>query len=429
MIWIGIVSCLLSCYFAACHVALKTFSRSRLTDLLEEKGKSARTRLVENGKLARLLLMTGTIRTCLNLLVLLVTLYMVEIRLGGVNRIWLFLIAFLIAGAAVSIFSVAIPISWAHYRRERLLAWSLPVLNVCLVVFGPVTLVLHLFDPVIRRISGVDLNGDDENDISEEVLSIVEDHDDGANVDDVQKEMLEAVFDLAMTTAGEIMTPRTDVKGIEVDADLEHVKEAIIECGHSRIPVYEQSLDHILGILYAKDMIRFVRAKDSSDFDIRQVMRKAFMVPESKSVRELLAEFKARKIHMAIVLDEYGGTAGLVTIEDILEEIVGEIQDEYELAQRLPGIKRIDDLTVEVDARVYIDDLNDKLDVELPEDEDYDTVGGFVFATLGHIPVTGESFDFDGLNITVTAAEETKVLQVSIRKVQTEPASSHTENE
>lgn len=421
IIALGALACLGSCYFSACHVALKTYSRSRLSDLLEEQGREHRLELLL-GRLPKLLLMTALLRTCFSLLVLLATLYVVEASWRESRPALTYPLAFVIAGGLVSVFAVAVPISWARYRREQLLAWSIPVLNVMLAVFMPVASLLHLFDPIIRRVSGADLLGADQDVLSDQVLSVVEDHQAGGAVDDQQKEMLEAVFELPTTTAGEIMTPRTDVKGIEVSSSLDAVKQAIMEVGHSRIPVYEDNLDHIVGILYAKDLIRFLG--DGENFELRSVLREPFMVPESKSVRELLAEFKGRKVHMAIVLDEYGGTAGLVTIEDIIEEIVGEIQDEYELLEEPPQLATVDENVSDVDARIRIDDLNDALDIELPEDEDYDTLGGFVFARLGHIPNAGEAFEFDGMRFVVTDAERTKVRRVRVEKLAAQSASA-----
>lgn len=388
-----------------------------MTDVLQQRDKLHRlTRLLP--RLGKLMLLTGALRAVFSLVIVLATLYYVESSLVGSPKAMIYLVAFVVSVVLLSVFAVAIPVSWARYRRELLLAWSGPILLTLLAGTYPVVWLLELFDPVVRRISGADLTPEDENAISEEVLSVVEDHQGAAVVDEAQKEMLEAVFDLPTTTAGEIMTPRTDVTGIDAGWTLSQVTEAIIECGHSRLPVYEENLDNILGMLYAKDLIAYVdKPDDSQKFDLRTVLRDAFMVPESKSVRELLAEFKARKVHIAVVLDEYGGTAGLVTIEDILEELVGEIQDEYELLEELPTIKTLDENTIEVDARLHIDDFNDHFNVELSEDEDYDTLGGFVFATLGHIPDTGESFETDNLRFTVTAAERTKVRRVKVERL------------
>jgi CBS domain containing-hemolysin-like protein len=418
-----LVSCLAGCYFAACHTALRTFSRKRLTDLMEHRGQTARLERYWP-RLAQLSLTSGVLRALLSLAVVLLTLYDVDGRFAIWDKPWRYLLAFLIAGALVSVFTVAIPVSWARYRRERLLAWSLPVLNVCRLALWPIIVMLQAIDPIIRRLSGVDLLPEEENAITDEVLSVVEEHEGGTSVDDAQKEMLEAVFDLPSTTSGGIMTPRTDIRGLEVQTSLNEVLDAIQQYGHSRIPVYEDNMDNVLGILYAKDLIPYVGRTDTADFDLRHTIREAYMVPESKSVRDLLGEFKARKVHIAIILDEYGGTAGLVTIEDILEEIVGEIQDEYEPQDESPHLGWVDEATAEVDARMHIDDFNDEMEASLSEDEDYDTIGGFVFATLGHIPEQGESFEWEGLRFTVSEAERTKIKKLRVERLSPKVAAS-----
>lgn len=415
-IWIGFVACLLSCYFSACNIAIKTFSRAKLTEMLADRKQDAKLEPFLK-RSARIPLMTGTFRTGLNFIVLLSVLSYIE-RYMGLEPLHQYALAFVISSVLVSIFSVAIAVSWARYQPEAIIVRSIPLLTVLLAVFAPVVSFLHLFDPVVRRVSGATLDDDPESFASDEVMSVVEEHESVGSVDSDQKDMIEAVFDLSDTLAGEIMTPRTDIEGIEYGESLNEIRDLIIEAGHSRIPVYGENLDDILGVLYVKDLIKLVNVDDVSDFDLKKYLRDVLMIPESKSVRDLLAEFKATKVHIAIVLDEYGGTAGLITIEDILEELVGDIEDEYEEDDDKPTIRKVEDNLYEVDARVYIDDLNDELEIKLPEDEDYETVGGFVFSTLGHVPETGESFTHANMYFTVTGAEKTKVLSVQIQITQ-----------
>ena len=411
---VALVAMLMGCYFAACSAALRTFSRSRLGDLLEARGHSDRFEPFL-ARLPKLTLMIATLRTSLNLIVLLAILWIFQD--DATPDPWLYVAAFVLAGTIISVFAVAVPVSVARYRGEQLLAWSMSLLQGCLVIFMPLANALHMFDPIMRRILGGQSEPAPDERLTEEILSVVEDHEEEAAVDENQKDMLEGVIELRSTTAEQIMTPRTEVKGIEDDASIDEVKKAILELGHSRIPVYRESLDHIVGILYAKDMIKFLGNGEPWKIPLRE----PFLVPESKSVNELLAEFKARKVHMAIVLDEYGGTAGLVTIEDVLEEIVGEIHDEYEPSEEVRMMAKVDERVVEVDARVRVHDLNDEFDLELPEHEDYDTVGGFVFSTLGHIPEAGESFDFQDIRVTVTEAERTKVSRVRMEVLESQP--------
>src|SRR5947209_12736631 len=186
--------------------------------------------------------------------------------------------------------------------------------------------------------------------------------------------MIESVIEFRDARAGQVMTPRPEIIGIELGASLEEVKITLEESGHSRLPVYDGTLDHIVGILYARDLLRHLGLPPEK-FDMRSVMRPAIFVPETKPLRDMLRDFRIQKVHIAIVLDEYGGTAGLVTIEDILEELVGEISDEHEPSEPAM-LRRIDDHAYDVDARMYIDELNRQVGLSLPEDAGYDTLGG-----------------------------------------------------
>ena len=420
---VALIAAIFSCYFAASTVALRTFSRTRLAELLEERGREDQYDRFIN-EWPRILLTASMIRVAANLVALLATLHAVTGMLPGHYPIVQYAVAFGAAGLLISVFGVAIPSSWGRYRTEHLLVTSLPILRVGMLVAYPFIRVLGAFDPIVRRISGTDEQDDGDSPLTDEILSVVEEHEHEHEVrfDEDQKDMLEAVLSLSTTTAAQIMTPRTDITGIEVSNSLAQILQIIRDEGHSRIPVYEDDLDHLLGILYVKDLVQFLGA--SEKLNIRSVLREPFMVPESKQVSKLLAEFKAQKIHIAIVLDEYGGTAGLVTIEDILEEIVGDIEDEYEPDEERPTITRTHDHSADVDARVRVDDLNDELDLELPEDEDYETVGGFVVYKLGRIPEAGESFDYDGMRLTVLDAEKTKVKLVRIEQLEPEPSNT-----
>jgi len=417
-IWIAILTALVACLIGSVHYALHHFSRSRLEELLRTQDKSHRLEYLR--ELNGFILLTSVLRASANLVILLAMLAFFvppnEVT-NWVNILW----AFLVAGALIAVFSVAIPHSWGRHAPEALLATNLPVLHIVHSIARPIMAPLQGLDPLVRRLLGVPAPGpDDTSELEQEIMDVVSEGEKTGLVDQQQAHMIEAVVEFTDTTVEEIMTPRTDVRGIEVEADLDQVKLIAREAGHSRFPVYDDSLDNIVGVLYVKDLLPLVGANGvdvESEFKLREVVRPALFVPETKTLRDLLAEMQQRKVHMALCLDEYGGTAGLVTIEDILEEIVGEIQDEYELEEKAePDIVRVDETTAEADGRAYIDDVNDALEIELPEDEDYDTIGGFVFAQLGHVPEVGESFDYEHLQITVLDAEKTKVNRVKIEQ-------------
>jgi len=227
--------------------------------------------------------------------------------------------------------------------------------------------------------------------------------------------MIDAVLDLNDTKVREILVPRTEMVALERETPLSQVLETIINEGHSRIPVFKGDLDHIVGILYAKDLLR-LWGGDPEGISLENLCRKAYFIPETKTIADLLKEFKARQVHMAVAVDEYGGTSGIVTIEDILEEIVGEIQDEYDPSER-PAVTRLDDGSFVFDARSHIEDVEDELGMELPRGE-YDTLGGFISHLLGHVPLEGETGRFGSMDFTVEEGDARRVLSIRVRTVE-----------
>ena len=230
------------------------------------------------------------------------------------------------------------------------------------------------------------------------------------------EEMFEGVVELGQAKAREVMVPRVDIVSIPDDVTLDAALDCIIAEGHSRIPVYHDTLDTIVGILYAKDLLRRFRDRDFAA-SVTDLVRAPTFVPESKPVDELLRELQSSKVHIAIVVDEYGGTAGLVTIEDILEEIVGEIRDEYdpeetdvEFVDRAAGRGTFK-------ASAHIDAVNDLLDLHLPTDDDVETVGGLVFSALGRVPNPGDTADVGDGRIEVLEVEGSRIQRVSVSRL------------
>lgn len=321
----------------------------------------------------------------------------------------------------VWLFGLVLPASIARHAGEvSVYAWT-PLLRFAYVATAPVRSILGFVDEVVRRLSGKG-ESDGAEEMEEQLLSVVEEAQQEGHVDESEAEMIEAVVEFRNLTVEQVMTPRTEIEAMELSNDLGQVTAMIRKVSHSRIPVYEGNLDTIVGVFYVKDLIRWLAGEGSRGgrtFDLRQLLRPALFVPETKTVRELLRELLAKRVHIAIVADEFGGTAGLVTFEDIVEEIVGDIQDEYEIApeQTTGVVVDREARTAAIDARTYIDDANDELGilgVELPESEDYDTVGGFVTVTLGRIPAVGEVIEREGFRVTVLEAEPTRVVKVRV---------------
>jgi CBS domain containing-hemolysin-like protein len=327
-----------------------------------------------------------------------------------------YVFAFIIAMAIFSVFGLAVPHAWAKYAGEKVLSRTYKLLMLFERLAWPILYVLRVYDTFVRRLAGVveATPEEEQEEKQEEFLNGLEQRRMEGVVDKEEQEMIENVLQLSETTADEIMTPRTDIVAVEVNSDLQAVLETIAKAGHTRVPVYEKDIDSIIGLIYAKDLLTEI-GKNPREFKLGSKIRDAYFVPETKPLRVLLHEFQNQKLHIAIVLDEYGGTAGIVTLEDILEELVGEITDEYEKTPPEP-IKKIDRNTIEVDARTYVDDLNDKFELNLPEDEDYDTIGGFVFSHLGYIPKTSACFDYESLEFTIVAAEARRIKRIRIEK-------------
>ena len=425
--WSVTAICLLAggtLFFSVNAVSLRALSRLQLHEAFKQAGKEAMSRdltdrLVRNAE--KLALTCSLYRLVFNVCILLLLLHIFastgEPEAPRVLTTGGYILTFVASAAIFSAFTVAIPHAWAKYAGEKILSRTHALLLFFAMMAAPVLYLLQLHDRLVRRLAGVVQTSpqQQQEEKQEEFLTELEEHRMEGAVDKEEQQMIENVLELSETSADGIMTPRTDVVAIEAGADLHKVLETIISAGHTRVPVYEGNIDNIIGMVYAKDLLGEI-GKDPANFKLRDKMRAAYFVPETKPLRALLHEFQNRKLHIAVVLDEYGGTAGIVTLEDILEELVGEIADEYEKVPPEP-IRQIDQGTIDVDARTYIDDLNDRFELNLPEDDDYDTVGGFVFSRLGYIPKSGEAFDYKNLKFTITAAEPRSIKRIKIQKI------------
>nr|WP_305882454.1 hemolysin family protein [Desulfuromonas sp. KJ2020] len=249
-----------------------------------------------------------------------------------------------------------------------------------------------------------------------DLQDIIEQSEEEGLINEGEGDMLHSIFEFGDTIVREVMVPRTDMVCCSLTASLDELLEAIISSGHSRIPIYEGSNDRIVGMVYAKDLLRFW-GRSSEDLDIAQVMRTPFFVPETKNIEDLLQDFRSRRVHIAIAIDEYGGTSGLITIEDLLEEIVGDIQDEYDLEE--DWLVEEDESTVLVDGRLNIEEIEEHFDIEIPRDK-FDTVGGYVFNLLGRIPVRGEELRDGDLHMTVVECDSRKIGKVRVYRESSE---------
>ena len=239
------------------------------------------------------------------------------------------------------------------------------------------------------------------------------DEDDLANLDGAAKEMIQGVVELSRSTVKEIMVPRPDVISVSLDTPAETLVERVAASGHSRLPVYHQNMDNIVGVVYAKDLLRSqaAAAGEGEEPVLERIMRRPYFVPESKKVDELLREFQLRHVHIAVIVDEYGGTSGIVCLEDVIEEIVGDIQDEFD--NEAEEVQKIGEGTYLCDARVRLDELNEYSELDLPE-ADFETLGGFVFDLFGKIPVKYEKQRYGRADFVIQQMEGNRITSVKI---------------
>jgi putative hemolysin len=418
-------------FFAASEMALITVKRHRLSQLADDGSRSARTarRLTEDpGRFLATIqiaitflgFLSGAVGAAafskhLAPVIRLIPLDVIRDTAGS--------IAFVLVTLVIALVSIIV-----GELVPKTLALNFPE-RLAVVVAGPIAFIQGLLSPIVwfvTRISAllVRLLGGTEKPqggylSTEELKLLVETGSEQGGIEEEEKEMIHGVIELAEKRVHEVMVPRIGIRAINVDDPLDEVLEMIIRAGHSRLPVFDESLDNIVGILYAKDLLPYLKGNGRANgaIDIRQLVRPPVYVPESKPVDDLLHDMQAAKRHIAIVVDEYGGTAGLVTMEDVVEEIVGEIQDEYDTEESsVEEISTDDELVFRLDGRVSMDDLRDLFDLsddDEPDEEAYDTVGGFIVHRVGRIPLPGAEVAFrDGVRIVVEAAEPRRVARV-----------------
>lgn len=327
----------------------------------------------------------------------------------------------LIAAAAayllVTLLGEAIPKGLAARFPERLLLRMVGLIRGFTIAFTPVLWITSRLGRLLATGAGADLHFAARAAHSEEEIKLlVEGSAEEGVLEEEEKEMIHSIIDFPDTNARQIMVPRIDIASVSVDASLPEVARAVLESGHSRLPVYEGTLDNVVGIVHVKDLIPPL-LEGRSDVPLRSLLRKPVFIPESKKLDALLRELKTHKTQLAVVVDEFGGTSGLVTVEDVLEEIVGEIQDEYDVDETVPELEEVGKGEgYLVDARMPVEEVEERLELEIPEG-DYDTIGGFVFALLGRPPQTGEWADYGGYRFIVEATDGLRLQKIRIAPV------------
>ncbi|MCC7012288.1 MAG: HlyC/CorC family transporter [Planctomycetes bacterium] len=313
-------------------------------------------------------------------------------------------------------FTDALPRSLALHSGDAIVRDTLPAFRI---VQSPIELFAWSFEAVRRgllRLLGLHDDPESTRQIVAGLREVIEDSEITGRLDDAEKEIIGNVMEFRDVDTAAVMTPRTQVVAADVDEGLAAAARKLAESGHTRIPIYEGTLDAIIGTISARDIVQVAAAGRLEDTALRSIVHTAVFVPETKRVRELLAELRRAKAEMAIVLDEYGGTAGLVTVGDIVGEILGKIPDEYDEDAPSP-VRRLPGGAAEVDAAMHVTEVNELFELDLPEQADFETLGGFVLAELGRFPARGEIFRRGGAEYAVLEADDRRVLKVRVRKL------------
>ena len=422
IITLGLLITLLAlhAFFAAVYEAIASLRQTRRLQLIEEGNTAAEMvdRLVK--KATRLL---ATERLTLKLIELMIIIGAVQVFTPLLvatpadflqNSLIAIIVVVIVTLGVTLLFGELIPREIGRNHSEAIALRLIYPVWILSYVTKPVARAVNLIGRLVRPEPPADEEQYDPDVITEDDLrTYVDASEEGGALKEDEKDMIHSIFNLDDTFAREVMVPRIDMVAVEGSKSIMEALDVILDAGHSRLPIYSENIDNIIGILYAKDILAHWR-KGGESRAVAGLERKAYYVPETKPVSELLRELQARKIQIAMVVDEYGGVAGLVTIEDIVEEIVGEIQDEYDRDEFF--MERISDDEFIFSARMDLDDINDIMSVELPTAES-DTLGGLIYTMLGGVPVRGDAIDIDNLHLTVLNVDGRRIKRVKIQRV------------
>ena len=403
-----VISLVLAALAASAETSLTSISRVRLRQLVEQNVPQAivieRLHRDPNAYLSTILIVNTVAIIVASSTATLLALHLYQARVAE----WA---VSLVLSLIVLVACEITPKTLALQRAERVALRMARLISGATYVMRPVVFVLTAVTRLILRMMGGKAQVRGPFVTEEELKMLVSVGEEEGVIEEEEREMIHGIFEMGDMRVRELMVPRTDLVAIEVNEPVEKAVDLVTKHGHTRIPVYEGNLDHIVGVLYAKDLLRaVVRGQQKT---LREIARKPYFTPESNKVQDVLRDLRKNRVHMAIVVDEYGGTAGAVTIEDILEEIVGPIQDEYDIGEE-DEIQFISPNEVVLDGRVSVDDVNELLKLDIAAD-DYDTIGGYVLNQLGAAPKVGTTLKLGTATLRVEAVQGTRIKKVRIR--------------
>ena len=408
----GLLVCLVIVSIAsAAEAALSTISRHRVNTLLDngEPRATVLMNLLENPYQLRI----GTLLLGTSATIAATALLLTFVRAWSA---WQEAAALLVFGLVWLTIGTTLPKSLATAYPDSIGMFVARPLRILLFIVAPFQWLLRMIAQPIGLFTG----SSPQIVTEEELKLMVNVGEEEGVIEAEERQMIQGIFEFSDTVVREVMRPRIDVVALEANTSVERALDVVLSVGHSRLPIYDGSIDHIIGVLYAKDLLRLLRDR-RRDEPLRSLVREAYFVPDTMKVDDLMRALQSRKVHMAIIVDEYGGTAGLVTIEDLLEEIVGEIQDEYDVEEA--RIQEIAPGEWLFDGRVSLDEINELTDLNLIN-EDIDSLGGYVSAILGTIPVIGDKITVEGVTIEVITVRGLRPYRLRLVVPQPEPESA-----
>lgn len=407
MVILLIILVTMSAFFSASETALTAFNRSKLKAIAEKNQRKAdllKGWLKKPNEILTALLIGNNI---VNILASSIATMVAISILGNNSR------AIAISTGAMTIllliFGEITPKVVAKAYSTHISNAVIKLVYMLSKLFLPISKILMIVSKLIARMFGVKIDEIAFLITEEEIKSVVSVGEEEGVIEEEEKKMIHSIFEFTDTTVKEIMIPRTTVFAVEASKTLEEIWDVITGNGYSRIPVYEEGIDNIIGVFYIKDIFNVIR-DGKLNMQVKSFIREAYFVPETKALVEMLEEFKKKHIHMAIVLDEYGGTSGIITIEDLIEEIVGDINDEFDI-EHDEEIKKVADNKYIIDAMLDVEFLNEELSIDLPVSEDYDSLGGYIYSVLGRVPLEKDTITHDNGKV------EIRVLEVDNRRI------------
>ncbi len=402
---------ILSGLFSASETALTAFKSMDLEEIENTNPKTAKLLkkwlTKPNEILTAILLGNNIVNILASSIATVVTLQIMGSKSGNAVAV-----ATISMTVVVLIFGEITPKIVAKTYSKKISGIVIGPIYVLSIIALPIIKLLMFITKIISRMMGVDIKHENLMITEEEIKSYINVGEAEGIIEEEEREMIHSIIEFGDTTAKEVMTPRTSIFMLDAESTIDEVWDDIIQSGYSRIPVYGEDLDEILGILYVKDLMILAK-KGTTDIPIKNVLREAYFVPDTKSIVEILNEFRSKQVHMAIVLDEYGGTVGLATIEDLIEEIIGEIKDEYDLHEE-DEIEKIGESKYRVDARINIEDLNKELELNIPESEDYESLGGYILDILGRVAEVEDVVELEGIKMKVLEIDKMRVVKILI---------------